>query len=167
MPLLRVDDEVFAALEKRARPFIDTPNSTLRRVLRLDPLPPTGDRAEAGDAASEADAFLDEAIFGARGTRRRAAKVDLDVLVRQRALREGERLRLVDFRGERVGRREAVVDSGRLRFAGKLYSMSALARRWLTEAGYASGAVRGPAHWMNAKGRTVLELWQLARADPA
>jgi hypothetical protein len=30
-----VDDEVYEELQKRAKPFVDTPNSTLRRVLGL------------------------------------------------------------------------------------------------------------------------------------
>ena len=36
MPVIRVDDEVFSALQKQAVPFVDTPNSTLRRLLGLD-----------------------------------------------------------------------------------------------------------------------------------
>ncbi|MEU2897215.1 restriction system modified-DNA reader domain-containing protein [Streptomyces sp. NPDC001273] len=34
-PTIRVDDEVYEELQKRATPFVDTPNSTLRRVLGL------------------------------------------------------------------------------------------------------------------------------------
>jgi Mrr N-terminal domain len=36
MPTLRVDDEVYSALQSQAVPFVDTPNSVLRRVLDLD-----------------------------------------------------------------------------------------------------------------------------------
>jgi hypothetical protein len=36
MPVIRVDDDVFGALQKRAVPLVDTPNSILRRVLGLD-----------------------------------------------------------------------------------------------------------------------------------
>ncbi|MEV7137840.1 hypothetical protein [Streptomyces tauricus] len=32
---IRVDDEVFAALQNLAEPFVDTPNSTLRKLLGL------------------------------------------------------------------------------------------------------------------------------------
>jgi hypothetical protein len=35
-PVIRVDDEVLAWLTKQATPFVDTPNSVLRRVARLD-----------------------------------------------------------------------------------------------------------------------------------
>ncbi|MFE2552879.1 hypothetical protein ACFXGI_30640 [Streptomyces sp. NPDC059355] len=34
-PTIRVDDEVYEELQNRAKPFVDTPNSTLRRVLGL------------------------------------------------------------------------------------------------------------------------------------
>ncbi|QKW08839.1 DUF4357 domain-containing protein [Streptomyces sp. NA04227] len=33
---IRVDDEVFAELQSRAEPFVDTPNAVLRRLLHLD-----------------------------------------------------------------------------------------------------------------------------------
>lgn len=33
---IRIDDEVYMALQKGAEPFADTPNSALRRILRLD-----------------------------------------------------------------------------------------------------------------------------------
>jgi hypothetical protein len=36
MPTIRVDDEVFAWLQSKARPFEDTPNSVLRREAGLD-----------------------------------------------------------------------------------------------------------------------------------
>ena len=50
MPTIRVDEEVFAWLQSRARPFEDTPNSVLRREAGLDShsrdngLPPQGRR---------------------------------------------------------------------------------------------------------------------------
>ncbi|MEU0472901.1 hypothetical protein ACFW5S_04920 [Streptomyces olivaceus] len=34
-PTIRVDKEVYEALQQRAEPFVDTPNSTLRRILGL------------------------------------------------------------------------------------------------------------------------------------
>src|SRR5438270_636737 len=33
MPAIEIDDEVFAQLQNRARPFIDTPNDVIRRLL--------------------------------------------------------------------------------------------------------------------------------------
>jgi hypothetical protein len=40
-PTIRIDEEVYAWLQRNARPFEDTPNSVLRRVAGLvDPNPP-------------------------------------------------------------------------------------------------------------------------------
>jgi negative regulator of replication initiation len=36
MPTIRVDDEVYERLKSDAEPFVDTPNSVLRRLLELD-----------------------------------------------------------------------------------------------------------------------------------
>src|SRR5437870_5750691 len=36
-PTVRVDEEVYASLQARATPFVDTPNSVLRRLLGLGP----------------------------------------------------------------------------------------------------------------------------------
>jgi hypothetical protein len=40
MPTIRVDDEVYAWLQKQARAFEDTPNTVLRRVAGIDSLAP-------------------------------------------------------------------------------------------------------------------------------
>lgn len=36
MPSIRIDDEVYGFLKQRAEPFVDSPNSVLRRLLGLD-----------------------------------------------------------------------------------------------------------------------------------
>lgn len=36
MPTIRIDNEVYAWLQKMARPFEDTPNSVLRRIANLE-----------------------------------------------------------------------------------------------------------------------------------
>ena len=35
MPTIRIDNDVWKALQERARPFVDTPNVVLRRLLEL------------------------------------------------------------------------------------------------------------------------------------
>ena len=35
-PTIRIDEEVFGALQKLAQPFVDTPNAVLRRLLGLN-----------------------------------------------------------------------------------------------------------------------------------
>lgn len=56
-PTIRVDDEVYEELQKRATPFVDTPNSTLRRVLGLPPGKASQTGGEA-TASSSPDAAL-------------------------------------------------------------------------------------------------------------
>jgi hypothetical protein len=34
-PTIRIDDDVFEELKKHAEPFVDTPNTVLRRLLKL------------------------------------------------------------------------------------------------------------------------------------
>jgi hypothetical protein len=54
---IEVDDDVFDFLKTHAEPFVDTPNSVLRRVLKIDdgcshaPMPRPGSRSNSGAAA--------------------------------------------------------------------------------------------------------------------
>ena len=48
MPVIRVDDEVWKELQRRAEPLVDTPNSVLRRILGL-----TGDKGRDQGRAIE------------------------------------------------------------------------------------------------------------------
>jgi hypothetical protein len=36
MPTIRVDEDVYVWLQQRAKPFVDTPNSVLRRELKIE-----------------------------------------------------------------------------------------------------------------------------------
>lgn len=50
--VIRVDDDVFEALQQRAEPLIDTPNDVLRRLLKLprkDQMPATATRRSRSD----------------------------------------------------------------------------------------------------------------------
>lgn len=47
MPTIRVDDEVYAALQRKGVPFVDSPNDVLRRELGLD----SGERSNGGASA--------------------------------------------------------------------------------------------------------------------
>ena len=53
-----------------------------------------------------------------------------------------------------------MVANSLLEFKGKHYSMSDLARELLKKLGFESGSVRGPAHGVNAKGVSIMQLWQ-------
>jgi hypothetical protein len=147
MRKIDVDDEVFALLQKNAKAFVDTPNSALRKLLGL----------RAGDAAADPESLLEEPMAGHRT---KAPKASLRTLVHNGLLRNGERLYLVDFQGHRVGQFEATVAGALLEFKGQHFAMSNLAQELLKKVGFKSEAVRGPVHWVNAKGVSVKDLWQ-------
>jgi hypothetical protein len=67
MPTIRVDEDVYEHLKREAEPFVDTPNSVLRRVLELDALP----EAEAEQDETRADRMrpgdlLDRKVYDLR-----------------------------------------------------------------------------------------------------
>lgn len=153
MPAIQIDDEVFAVLQKHAKPFVDSPNTTLRRLLEIESQP-------APANAKAIDEELAEVLHGSLENRRtKAPKADLRVLLRAGILREGERLFLVDYHGNRVPQQEAAISGAMLAFKGQHYTMSNLAQELLKKVGFKSNSVRGPSHWANAKGVTVTTLW--------
>lgn len=160
---IEVDDEVFALLQQHARPFLDTPNSTFRRLIGLDA------PVDGADSAEE-DADLEQLLQDSRGsTRTKAPKASLRMLVQHGLLQNGERLFLVDYRGNRVPQQEATVSGAGLLHKGQHYSMSDLSQALLRKQGFVSRSVRGPMHWKNSNGETVAELWQrlLAKDRPS
>ena len=154
MHSIQIDEDVFAVLQNHAKPFIDSPNTTLRRLLSIEP-------QEAPPAAKTANDDLEQLLRESMESRRtKAPKADLRVLVRAGVLRDGERLYLVDYQGQRVPQQEAVVAGAMLAFKGQHYTMSNLAQELLKKVGFKSNSVRGPSHWANAKGINITALWQ-------
>lgn len=164
-----VDDEVVAAVWRKAnpKPFENlTFNAALRDILGLpgsrsnELAPSTPETTVAGATRSRPgiEGMSDRISRGSAPTK--APKADLRLLIAAGLLRDGEPLYLIDYRGNRVNQYKAVVANGRLGFEGNLYSMSLLARDLLQKLGFQSEFVRGPAHWVNADGRSIKELWE-------
>lgn len=157
MRTIQIDDDVLGHLEKHAKPFVDSPNTTLRRLLAID-------SPRAASSAKAADADLENLLRESLDSRRtKAPKADLRLLARAALVREGERLYLVDYQGQRVPQQEAAVAGAMLAHRGQHYTMSNLAQELLKKVGFTSSSVRGPSHWANAKGVTVTALWQQLR----
>lgn len=154
MHSIQIDEDVFAVLQRHAKPFVDSPNTTLRRLLSIEPQKPLLNAKPADD---ELEQLLRESM---ESRRTKAPKADLRVLIRTGVLREGERLYLVDYQGQRVPQQEAVIAGGMLAFKGQHYTMSNLAQELLKKVGFKSSSVRGPSHWANAKGVNITVLWQ-------
>src|SRR5256885_372642 len=64
MRTIRIDDEVWRAIQKRAKPFEDTPNSVLRRVLKLTAVHARS-TTPGQHTRRSATAAIDEAILAA------------------------------------------------------------------------------------------------------
>lgn len=154
MPTIQIDDEVFELLQKNAKPFVDSPNTTLRRMLDLRVNGATVKPAEAPDDLGQ---LLKEAMAKRRT---KAPKANLKALIQAGLLRNGERLYLVDYQGKRVGQYEAVVSGALLEFKGQHYTMSNLAQELLKKVGFKSDSVRGPSHWVTAKNVSIKDIWQ-------
>ena len=67
---------------------------------------------------------------------------------------------LVDYQANQLTKYRAVINIQGLKWQGKIFSMSELAKKLLKEEGYNSNAVRGPAHWSTEDGVTGKDLWQ-------
>src|SRR5437016_207149 len=95
MHTIQVDDEIFSLLQKNAKAFVDSPNSTLRKMLGLgaNGAMPRNTKAATDD--------LDELLPEARAApRTKAPKANLKSLVQAGLLRDGESLHLVDYQGK-------------------------------------------------------------------
>lgn len=159
MQTIEIDTDVFAHLQKNARPFVDTPNSTLRRLLGLDSSKVQAQKKSPSAPDTDLDALLAEshAIAAARS---KAPKADLQLLAHKGVLRNGQKLHLIDYQGNRVPKISASISGADLIYNGQRYSMSNLAQQLLGQAGFKSNSVRGPAHWVTDDGKTVKDLWQ-------
>ncbi|HET7306670.1 MAG TPA: hypothetical protein VFK24_02490 [Gammaproteobacteria bacterium] len=154
MKTIQVDDEVFECIRSAAVAFEDTtPNDALRRIFGIRSRP----RKQGGVA--DLDHMLDDLLAKAPRKRTKAPKADLSELIHKGFVSDGELLSLLNYKNERVHGRTAQISGSRLSYEGRHYSMSELARLLLKKEGFDSKAVRGPAHWANAEGKTISDLW--------
>ncbi len=159
MNAIEIDDEVFDFLEKSARPFLEvTPNLVLRRLLGLPAASPSPDLPISSGSNVRATPFIVDSTAHLR--RKKAPKANLKEIVRAGLIQDGQTLQLVDYQGNRIDQYEAVVAGGMLKFNGEHFTMSNLAKELLKQVGYESDNVRGPAHWANAEGVTIKEIWE-------
>lgn len=147
---IEIDDEVFGYLQSKAIPFVETPNLTLRRLFSLNGKPVKSEKASS-------QIIQDQGL--GRGRKKRA-KTDLFKLVQVGLLQEGQTLYLLDYQGKRIAGYDSIISGKNLLWNNELYSMSELAKECLKKEGFSSESVRGPAHWSNADGISVKELWE-------
>ena len=160
MESIKVDNDVFAHLQKHARPFIDTPNSTLRRLLGIDVIANAQSQRKSPIAANVVlDDLLAESL-AAVNSRTKAPKTDLEVLIKGGFLQNGQKVYLVDYQSNRVQNIFALISGSDVSYNNEPYSMSSLAQELLAKVGFKSNSVRGPAHWVTEDGKLIKDLWQ-------
>ncbi|MGD8562172.1 MAG: hypothetical protein PVG03_06540 [Desulfarculaceae bacterium] len=144
MKTIQIDDEVWAFLSSQAVPFVEKePNQTLRRLLGLD---------SPKDITSSKN-------LTTVPIRRKQQRTNLLLMTKSGQLEQGQKVFLCDYRNNVLRKYQATIFGQRLKFEGRLYSMSELARILLKKEGYASNSVRGPAHWCTEDGVSIRQLW--------
>ena len=159
METIEIDTDVFTYLQKHARPFVDTPNSTLRRLLGID--------VSASQVKKKSlpllDADLEELLTKnptATAKRTKAPKANLELLIQKGFIRNGQKLYLIDYQGNRIQNASVSITGTDLIYNDQRYSMSNLAQELLIQMGFKSKSVRGPTHWITDEGNSIKDLWQ-------
>jgi len=149
MKNIKIDEEVYTYLQKKAIVFEEEPNDVLRRILGLnqvnDPQKPSHTLAEKT---------------------RKQPRTNLQEIVRAGLISDGQRL-IFQHSGKRLPEYTATISEKSLHWRGKRYSMSALAGMALETIGLDGKSVRGPLFWFTESGKSIQELWEqyLSRAD--
>jgi len=147
---IEIDDEVFGYLQSKAIPFVETPNLTLRRLFSLNGKPAKSEKPSSQIVQAQRIVRV----------RKKQPKSDLSKLVEVGLLQEGQTLYLLDYQGEKIPGYDSTISGKKLLWNNDPFSMSELAKECLKKEGFSSESVRGPAHWSNADGISVMELWK-------
>ncbi len=164
MMKIEIDQEIYRLLESHAQPFVDSPNSTLHRLLAqyLTDLKP-GDSQKKVRVSKPS--IKKENVAEIQKTKRRLPKADLGKLISAGLLTVGQKLFLIDYTGKRVPGFAAIVDPKGLVYHEVVYAMSKLAGLGLAKVGYKNSSIRGPERWENQDGVSVLTLWNTLRQN--
>jgi len=145
MKNIKIDDEVYAYLQKKAIAFEEDPNDVLRRIFDLNqvtaPQKPSPEHIKHPPKP------------------RKQPQANLMDLVRDGTLSEGQQL-LFRHSGKKYPEYTATISKKSLIWKGKLYSMSELAGLALESIGLDGESVRGPLFWFTEEGKSIKELWE-------
>lgn len=125
-PTIRIDEDVFDELKKHAEPFVDTPNTVLRRILGLGESGVESNNGSGGVAHEIADGVAMRGSAEPRATRprRRRAKVTRPPRAKtgtilSESMYELPMLEIINEHGGRAAARE-VLDELETRLNGQL-----------------------------------------------
>lgn len=163
MQTFTVDDDLVDLVWERAgAKRFDSFSDALRRILQVNgaQVPQrTGKPVSKPPSGEELLAELEQFAPGKAAPRQRVPKAELRELVKRGLLAEGQELFLIDYQGSRIADVKATVSGSKLKYKGKLDSMSPLAGRLLKGAGFAASSYSGPRHWATADGTSIWNLW--------
>ena len=141
-----IDQKLYSFLQKMAIPFVENPNDTLKRLLKIDRIP-------------SIDKDSSFAVPRYHTERQKGPRTNLNDLVNTGLLEDGQVLYMTNYKGEIFEGEEAIVRNGILYYDDKPSSLSKAAKKILEENNYQAKSVRGPKLWITKKGDSVMELW--------
>lgn len=142
MKSIKIDNEVYSYLQKKAIAFEESPNDVLRRVLGLKYVTPPPKRLPTPTTKPH-----------------KQPVTNLKELVRHGVLSEGQKL-IFQHSGKRLPEYTATISGKSLIWKDDRYSMSALAGMALETIGLNGDSVCGPLFWFTENRKSVHELWQ-------
>ena len=145
MKNIKIDNEVYTYLQKKAIAFEENPNAVLRRIFNLNqvntPQKPAPDN-----------------INNSRKPNKQP-KTNLHDLIRSGVLAEGQKL-IFQHGAKRLPEYTATISGKDLIWKGKHYSMSDLAGKALETIGLDGTSVRGPLFWFTEDGKSIKDIWE-------
>lgn len=151
MPNIKIDQETYHYLQKKAIAFVETPGDTVKRLLGLV--------AYKVDEFSETEYVAEPDEVYPPG-KDRQKKVSLFELIRAGMLKQGQKLIFQDYSGNQHLDYDVALSNGKLLWRNQTFSMSQLAQKFLKQKGHKATSVRGPIFWATTEGRTIAELWE-------
>lgn len=142
MKSIKIDNEVYSYLQKKAIAFEESPNDVLRRVLDLKYVTPQPKRLTTLTTKPQ-----------------KQPKTNLKDLVSSGVLSEGQKL-IFQHSGKRLPEFTATISGKSLIWKGDRYSMSALAGIALETIGLNGDSVCGPLFWFTEYRKSVHVLWE-------
>ncbi len=143
---IKIDNNLFSFLQRNAIPFIETPNDTLKRLLKIE-----SNSHIKKDVSTDVPRYHSE--------RQKAPRTNLGELERIGLLEDGQILYMTNYKGEKFAGEEAVIKNGVLYYKNIPSSLSKAAKVILLKNGFDSKSVRGPARWVTEEGISVMDLW--------
>jgi len=142
MKTIKIDNEVYAFLQKKAIVFEENPNDVLRRIFNLNQV--NTPQKPAPDA---------------NRIPYKQPKTNLPDLIRLGVLSEGQKL-IFQHGTKSLTEYTATISGKGLIWKGKSYSMSELAGKALETIGLDGTSVRGPLFWFTEDGKSIKDIWE-------